>query len=208
MKQQYDGEFRKSDRPFFRALGIGCAIAISVVSCVTPKKACKTLDAHPKERAEFCADRYKPVEKTVTKTKYLPGKKILTHDTSFVTVDCDSVLEANRRKIVPIKSIVRVPVPTYLQVDTAAIESVIERENVAALAAKDSTIDFWKRHYTTDINKVQSKNDLLTSAYEKSHKSAIKGWSAFTILSLLLLGYTVARVWLKSKANAVKNLIS
>lgn len=213
MKQQYEEQFLESrdttgaDRKFWNVFFTALAIAFAIVgttaafsSCHTVKRACKTLDAHPKERAEFCADRYKPVEKTVTKTKYLPGKKILTHDTSFVTVDCDSVVKATVLKSEGSKkgtvnhrtpATVRVPVPTYLQVDTAAIESVIERESSAMQDVLNRRIDSLK-------SLLIKKDEILKAKDAKIDRvTTQRNWGCG--LFALLFSIVIVILWMMKK---------
>lgn len=96
-------------------------------------KAANTFDAHIKERDKFCAERYKPIEKTTTQIKYKQGKTVLKreHDTQYVSVDCPPSPKATTKTV-------KVYVP--IQVDTLAIETMVERESVAALAVKDNEI--------------------------------------------------------------------
>lgn len=209
MKQQYEEkaeafEPMKSNKPYWAALSISMLWVIVLLiavamhsSCSTSRriaKACKTLDAHPKEGAKYCGTKWPPIEKKTTTIKYKPGRPYpVPGETQYVTVDCDSVMKATKSN--PSKnsssSKVRVPIPTYLQVDTAAITTDIERENVAKLAYKDAVIDSFKG---ACMKLSEDRKSALESVI-KSTKSAIYGWLAFTLLALI----DIVILWLMKK---------
>lgn len=162
-------------------------ILLAFSSCHTVKRACKTLDANPTDRARYCAANYKPVEKTKTTVKYLPGKPIRTNSVEYVTVDCDSVVKAAKAAKttgIPGK-IVKVPVPVYIQPDTVAILLETERENVAALAYKDAqkdSLNILRIAAHREAGEMEDKRDWWRIR-------AIGTWTAILALLALYLGY-------------------
>lgn len=214
MKQQYEEQFLdsfeppKSDKPYWVAMGISLfwliMLFVSLQSCSTSRriaKACKTLDAHPKEGAKYCGDRYKPTEKVTTKIQYKPGKPYpVPGETQYVTVDCDSVNKVALKQGTP--KIVKVPVPTYLQVDTAAITTDIERENVAKLADMQNTIDDLKAAYHSEFDSL-GKAYIKVSVDRDNEKAEKKTWKTHATITWLIVALAGAvwlfGKWLKSK---------
>ncbi len=152
----------------------------SLQSCKTVakqvKKACKTLNENPKDGAKYCSTAFPVKEKVTTKTVYKPGATVkLPGMVEYVTVDCDSAVKF-KTKIVR----VAVNVPVYIQVDTQSIEATIERENVAALAAKDMQYDSLGVQYRA----LSSEGDKVTANRNKWRKWALyEGGGIFLIIA-------------------------
>jgi hypothetical protein len=127
-------------------------LIIMLCSCgTTQRKFVAYADKHPDELTRLCGLRVPVKVQTKTDIKRIPGKPIkVPGPVRYVTADCDSARKAGVK-------VVRVPVPTYLQVDTVAITSEIERENTAA-------IDVMKQQNAKDLAAAQEK----LSAADKS----------------------------------------
>lgn len=212
MKQQYEEQFlnafepQKSNKPFacliipIAIFSLFLAIVLGQSSCVTPKIACKTLDAHPVESAKYCAEKWPVKEKATIKTVYKPGKRVqVPGETVYVEVNCDSIVKAQSNSHQISKSTV-VKVPVYLQVDTSAIESNTIRENVAALAAKDNKYDSLSKSLTRKNDSLNAlvikKGEKLetTEATFKSCRSKLYWtWGIMVALLLGLVGYKIIK---------------
>lgn len=170
MKQQFKKEFDEAwtpmnEKPFWRVsipiaiLAAIFAYVLGSTSCNPAKeiaKAKNVLSQNPKESAKYCAEKHPVKESVKIDTVYKQGKIVVKHHTDYVTVDCDSVLRASIGKSDGRSKIVRVPVPTYLQVDTQAIQTEITQESIAAQIVLTNKIDSLK-----DI--VKAKDSIITS---------------------------------------------
>lgn len=117
-----------------------------------------------------CASWYVPVEKTKETFKYLPGKPYaVPGKTVYSDYNCDSAIKAQKLAGKGGEDI-RVEVPVYMQVDTASIQMETMREDVAALAYRDSVI--------TGLNRTIADNDAqLKTAYVDNKKMEdSRGW--------------------------------
>lgn len=152
---------------------------ILLCSCgTTQRKFIAYADKHPDELTKLCALRVPVKVQTKTDIRRLPGKPVkVPGPVRYVTANCDSAKKAGAK-------IVRVPVPTYLQVDTVAITSEIERENTAAidamkqLNAKDLAAA-QERISAADKSRMQTELRLETTSKRKNQFmwAAIAGWA-------------------------------
>jgi hypothetical protein len=117
-----------------------------------------------------CASWYVPIEKTKETFKYLPGKPYaMPGKTVYRDYNCDSAIKAQKLAGRGGEKI-RVEVPVYVQVDTAAIQMETVRENVAGLAYRDSVIEEQKRT-------ISDKDAQLKTAYVDNKKlEDSRGW--------------------------------
>jgi hypothetical protein len=166
--------------------------AVLFASCYTPRKAQRQIlraqTVHPEIMAANCASFYPIRRFDSTITRYVQGQPV--HDTSWVTVDCDSVLKAD---LTPTKSglnksLVRIPCPPAMhRVDTFLSENWSVQENTAALAAKDTSIARLNAALT------QSKGEVVKA------RSGRNAWRTVALISLAIIILAVAIRFLKPK---------
>lgn len=162
-------------------------------SCTTVRKAEKVLDKKPLERAKYCATNYPIKESVVTNTVYKEGEPVLVKgETEYITVDCDSVVKsAPSDKSKP--TIVRIPVPVYVRVDTFSTNTTKTQEDSAKLAVLQGANDKHKE----EICDLRDKNDKLTA--DRNHYRSIVIWGSLVLLVILLA--TIAIWYVKRKAR-------
>jgi len=162
-------------------------------SCTTVRKAEKTLDKKPLERAKYCATNYPIKESVVTNTVYKEGEPVLVKgETEYITVNCDSIIKATPTDK-PKQTIVRIPVPVYVRVDTFSTNTTKTQEDSAKLAVLQGANDNLKEQLSDCTDKV----DKITA--DRNRYRSIVIWGSLVLLVILLA--TLAIWYVKRKAR-------
>lgn len=154
-------------------------VIIFLASCASEKNFVKFHHKDNGTSARYCGEWYPVKEKVTTDTTYVEGEtQILPGITEFVTVDCDSAVEAIKGK----SKTVYVPVPGKFRVDTFIKKEVHQVENTA------------KVEYLQDaLAKATAKQEATTKRLDEVKSTRNKLWTALSISALLLVVYLYIR---------------
>lgn len=111
--------------------------------------------------------KFPPQTKTTTKYKNIPGKtQIVPGKTVYVVYNCDSAIQSEKGKVKPGVAIkeIRIPVPEYLEVDTALIIQNITSEDNRRISLMN--VEF------SDLNDKYIKAMDLASKYKQDMEKA------------------------------------
>lgn len=146
--------------------------------------------------ANFCHQWYPVTESKTTKVKYLPGKPVpVPGETQYISVNCDSAYEAAMKEAAlhggkPTPATVKVRVPVYMQVDTAAIETTIVQKDSAELTGLRFANEHLKEiilDKDTRITELEQKAKELTKDRDKWRNRVVWPWLIVGAELLVLL---------------------
>lgn len=171
-------------------------LALLFTGCSAEKRITRIAANHPGSLAKPCSIMYPPmVLRDSTVTRYLPGKEI-PGPTRFVTVDCDSAVNAMGGAQTGTGTVRRVFVnvpcpPSYTRVDTVDSQRFRVEQSTAAL-------DTMKRALSKAEADVAKYKDEAEDNKERGNvwrKRAFWGWGILAAVTVL----AVVRLFLKLK---------
>lgn len=183
-------------KTLLRFLCIGlCALLFA--SCYGPRKAQRQVlragTTYADILARYCGTAYPIQAFDSVRVEYRPGRVVT--DTSWLTVDCDSVLRAdlNPTKSGLNKSVVRVPCPPSThRIDTVYKERFRTEESTAKLAAQDSLHARERRDWEAKLAESEKqKNAEVVAHAETKTGSKTRLWFAIGGWGLIALVFAV-----------------